>query len=171
MARSAGTAVVGAAIGAFGWTATEYATHRFVLHGPFGKGKGALSHIPLGGLHRAHHRAPMATCVQARIAGHLAIASVAVAASSVLTGALPALGARTAAAVWALGYSCYELNHWNFHHKPARTAWGERQRQRHDRHHFGAPHSNHGVTIGFWDRLLKTEAPPRQAVPASTVAA
>ena len=70
---------LGAVTGAFAWTATEYATHRWVLHGPFGKGR--LKHLPLGRLHRAHHRAPDVTSFVARSAGHVAIAAGAAAAA------------------------------------------------------------------------------------------
>lgn len=164
---------IGAAAGAFAWTATEYATHRWVLHGPFGKGR--LKHVPLGGMHRAHHRDPEATSLPARTAGHLAVAAAAGLASLGMTAALPATLTRSAATAFSLGYSTYEINHWNAHHRPARTRWGQHLRDRHHRHHFGAPGSNLGVTIGFWDRLLGTEAPARNVdtitPPASSEAA
>ena len=148
---------LGAVAGAITWTAAEYATHRWVLHGPFGKGR--LKHLPLGGVHWAHHRAPDATSVAARAAGHVAVAASAAAASIGLSMATSTPLARSAAAAFAAGYSTYEINHWNAHHRPARTQWGERVRERHHRHHFGAPASNLGVTIGFWDQVFGTEAP------------
>lgn len=144
------TGAAAASVGAFVWTGTEYATHRWVLHGRLPQ---------LGRLHRAHHRDPLCTSLPARAAGHVAIAGVAAAASSMLSVLAPALVARSAAMAWALGYSTYEITHWNAHHRQARTPWGERHRARHNRHHFGAPGSNHGVTVAFWDHLLGTEAP------------
>jgi len=144
------------ALGAFTWTVTEYGVHRWVFHGPFGKGK--LKKVPLGGLHRAHHRDPLCTSLGWRAAGHIAAAGAAAAASVGLAAIAPASASRAAAAAWTLGYSSYEINHWNFHHRPARTKVGQRLRERHHQHHFGAPGSNLGVTMTFWDRLLDTEA-------------
>lgn len=148
---------LGAAAGAFVWTATEYSVHRWVLHGPFGTGK--LKKVPIGSMHRAHHRDPEETSLVMRTAGHLSLAAVAGLASVPLSSALPAVAARAMAATWSLGYSSYEINHWNYHHRPARTALGQRLRDRHHQHHFGAPRSNLGVTMTFWDHLLGTEAP------------
>ena len=148
---------LGAVVGAVSWTATEYASHRWVLHGPFGKGR--LKRLPLGGLHRAHHREPLTTSLAARSAGHLAVAGGAAVASVGLGAAVPSILARSACTAFSLGYTMYEINHWNAHHRPARTQWGERLRERHHRHHFGAPASNLGVTISFWDQVFGTEAP------------
>lgn len=152
---------LGAAAGAFAWTATEYASHRWVLHGPFGKGR--LKNLPLGGLHRAHHRSPLATSLPARAAGHLAVAGGAGLAAVGLSAAMPSAVAGSVCAAFSLGYSTYEINHWNAHHRPARTQWGARLRERHHRHHFGAPASNLGVTISFWDQVFGTEAPHEAA--------
>jgi sterol desaturase/sphingolipid hydroxylase (fatty acid hydroxylase superfamily) len=148
---------VGAAAGAVVWTATEYASHRWVLHGPFGKGR--LRHLRLGGPHQAHHRAPLATSLAARAVGHLAVAGTTAVASIGLGTIAPAAFARWASATFSVGYSVYEISHWNLHHRPARTQWGQQLRARHDRHHFGAPASNLGVTNNFWDRVFGTEAP------------
>ena len=159
-------AALGAAFGAFTWTTTEYATHRWVLHGPFGTGR--LKTLPLGGVHRAHHRNPLHTSLAARSAGHLAVAAGSAVGAVVLTSVAPTAAARAAGTTFSLGYSTYEINHWNAHHRPARTQWGQRLRDRHHRHHHGAPGSNLGVTFGFWDRVLGTEAPCQ---PAATAAA
>ena len=149
---------LGAVAGAIAWTATEYATHRWVLHGPFGKGR--LKHLPLGGLHRAHHRAPDATSFAAplrRSCGRRRRRCSSL--DRPEHGSPLLLWPVQRAAAFAAGYSTYEINHWNAHHRPARTQWGERVRERHHRHHFGAPASNLGVTIGFWDQVFGTEAP------------
>lgn len=139
----------GAAAGAASWSLTEYSTHRWVLHGPF-KSR----------LHRAHHRDPMQTCLPARAGGHLAVAGATAATVLGLGALLPAAATvlNSAGAAFALGYSTYEISHWNMHHRAARTRWGQRMRERHDRHHFGAPARNHGVTSPFWDRVFDTEA-------------
>lgn len=151
---------LGAAAGAFAWTAAEYASHRWVLHGPFGKGR--LEHLPLGGLHRAHHRAPEAASLMARTAGHLAAAATAALASVGLSLIASTAVARSATAAFSAGYSTYEISHWNMHHRPARTLMGEQLRVRHNHHHFGDPGSNLGVTTDFWDRVFDTEAPNKE---------
>lgn len=153
---SAAHVLVGLGIGITSWTATEYATHRWLLHGPFGRGH--LERIPIGSLHRAHHRAPLATSLLGRSSAHAVVAGLSAAASFGLGLAMPTLAARVAAATFACGYSTYDIVHWNLHHRSARTAWGERARERHMRHHFGSPKANLGVTMAFWDRLLGTEA-------------
>lgn len=152
---------VGAAVGAVAWTLAEYGSHRWVLHGPFGTGR--LKRLPLGGLHRAHHRDPLHTSLAARTAGHLAVAAGAALGTVALASVAPVAAVRAAGTTFSLGYSTYEINHWNAHHRPARTAWGARLRERHHRHHYGAPGSNLGVTFGFWDRVLGTEAPSADA--------
>lgn len=138
----------GSLIGAVGWTATEYVAHRWMLHGPIGR------------MHRAHHRDPMATNPRARLAGHVAIAAVASAGAALAARARPALriGVTGAAVAWSGGYSIYEVLHWHAHHRPARTAYGHRMRERHMRHHFGAPHANLGVTMSWWDTIAGTNA-------------
>ena len=147
---------IGAVAGGLSWTATEYAAHRWVLHGPFGKGR--LRPLPLGGLHRAHHRDPECTSLAARCAGHLGVAAAAAVAAFGLCAIAPAAAARSAAVAWSAGYSTYEINHWNLHHRPARTRRGQQLRDRHHQHHFGAPASNLGVTMTFWDHIFGTEA-------------
>lgn len=152
-------AILGAGVGVVVWTATEYASHRWILHGPFGKGQnGPLSHVPLGELHRDHHREPLATVLAARLAGHGAIAGVGAAGAVALAAVAPRPFALAAGAAWTAGYSSYEVSHWLAHHRAPRTRQGVRLRRRHFRHHFGAPRSNLGITMSWWDRVLGTEA-------------
>jgi len=150
---------IGVLGGAVAWTASEYAAHRWVLHGPLSK---PSAKVQLGSLHRAHHRDPECTSLVARAAGHIGVAAAAAVVSVGLSSFGSTVGstvvARSAAAAFAGGYSTYEINHWNFHHRAARTARGERLRRRHHQHHFGAPASNLGVTMTFWDHLFGTEA-------------
>ena len=167
--RTLAHTVLGAAVGAATWTATEYATHRWVLHGPFGSGR--LKRVAVGSMHRAHHRDPLRTSLAARTAGHLAIAGVASVGALGLGRLTAAAFARSVAAAWSAGYSTYEITHWNAHHRAARTKWGERLRERHHRHHYGAPAANLGVTIGFWDRVFDTEAAASPAAAPSEAAA
>lgn len=94
----------------------------------------------------------------ARLAGHGAILGLGIAASSLLRRVLPSHVACAAAGAWTAGYATYELSHWAAHHRAPRSAWGIRLRRRHFRHHFGAPKSNLGVTMSWWDDLLGTES-------------
>lgn len=148
---------VGAAVGATTWSATEYAVHRWVLHGPFGRGR--LSKVPIGGLHRQHHADPDHTVGAARLAGHGAMLAVGATAATALSGVLPTVLARSAALTWSSGYSVYDLVHHRLHHRAPSTSFGRRLRQRHFRHHFGAPGTNLGVTTAWLDRVFGTEAP------------
>lgn len=161
----------GAAVGALAWTATEYAAHRWVLHGPFGQGR--LSRIPVGAIHRNHHRDTTHTVPVARIGGHLAIAGVAAGfARFAVTGlrvSNPA-SAIAACAAWSAGYSTYDIVHHRLHHTVPRTAAGIRRRQRHFRHHFGAPKGNLGVTMNWWDRVFDTEVADRKVTVPSAMA-
>ena len=159
--------VAGLAAGAAAWTLTEYATHRWLLHGPFGKSAqrgGLLSRIPIGGIHHNHHRDPNWSVLWGRAAGHVAIAAVGGAGARLALAAAPSLptaGVAAAASAWSAGYSTYDIVHHHLHHRPPRTALGVRMRQRHFRHHFAGARTNLGVTTAVWDRLFGTEAEPR----------
>ena len=148
--------VTGAAVGALAWTATEYSTHRWVLHGPFSNG--TLSRIPIGSLHRTHHAKPEHTVPLARVAANLGVFSAAAIAASAASAAVPAAAAWAGCLSFGAGYSTYDIVHHRLHHRPPTNALGLRMRQRHFRHHFGTPKRNLGVTHGFWDRLANTEA-------------
>jgi len=89
---------------------------------------------------------------------NLGIAGAAATAASVISPAVPTAAAWAGCLSFGAGYSTYDIVHHRLHHRPPTTARGLRMRQRHFRHHFGAPKRNLGVTHGFWDRLAGTEA-------------
>ena len=157
----------GVLAGATAWTFTEYATHRWVLHGPFSGNSshsGWLKQIPLGRVHANHHRDPNWSVLWGRAAGHAAMAMTGAAGARALMMAAPGLptaAVAAAGAAWSAGYSTYDIVHHRLHHRAPRTALGTRMRQRHFRHHFARSRTNLGVTTGVWDRLLGTEADPR----------
>lgn len=157
----------GLAAGVTAWSFTEYATHRWVLHGPFGKharGDGLLSRIPLGGIHHNHHQDPNWSVLWGRAAGHAAIAATGAIGARValaLAPGLPTTAVTAAAAAWSAGYSTYDIVHHRLHHREPTTSLGVQMRQRHFRHHFAGARTNLGVTTGVWDRLLGTEAEVR----------
>jgi len=57
---------------------------------------------------------------------------------------------------WAFGYGLYEWTHAMCHLKPPHNRYQRWVRQHHFEHHFGHPMENHGVTVGWWDRLFGT---------------
>lgn len=157
--RSVPAAVTGVATGAAAWSVTEYTVHRWVLHGPFGKGR--LSKVPIGGIHRHHHGDPDHTVLLGRAAGHAAMAAVGTAAGAALARWLPRAFAFALSMTWSAGYSTYDILHWRAHHRPPTSSFGRRLRQRHFRHHFGAPLGNLGVTMSWWDTAFGTEVAER----------
>ncbi len=165
----------GVAGGAIAWTLTEYAVHRWLLHGPFGQRSergGLVGRIPIGGIHRNHHRDPNWSVVWGRAAGHLAMAATGAAGTRValaIAPRLPTVLTVAAGATWSAGYSTYDIVHHHLHHRAPRTRLGVHMRQRHFRHHFAGARTNLGVTTGIWDRLFGTEADPRPVrLPAAT---
>ena len=145
------------------WTLSEYALHRWAMHGI----RGILSRQ-----HRRHHAQPgnvhwtdtLATLsrvvlIPAAIGG--------LASRFVAGGGLVFLGG------WTAGYVVYEVCHWRSHdHEPVP---GIRRydlwlRRRHLHHHFGHSMANYGLTVDLWDRLFGTlEATGRVQVPRRLV--
>jgi sterol desaturase/sphingolipid hydroxylase (fatty acid hydroxylase superfamily) len=63
-------------------------------------------------------------------------------------------------------YVLYEWVHRREHTHRGFGAWGRYLRRHHFHHHFGNPHSNHGVTTPIWDVVFGTyERPGRIRVP------
>lgn len=167
-----------AALGAVAWSASEYAIHRFVGHGPKrAEPTGVLGRISLRGLayefnreHLAHHTDPTYFAPTSR---KLLAAGVAI--SSVTAALAPIVGARRAGA-FALGftaaYGAYELLHRRIHTHPATGPYGRWARRHHLAHHYRTPRENHGVTSAVWDRVFRTRLPveqlrvPRRSAPA-----
>lgn len=163
--------------GGAAWTASEYAIHRFVGHGPKrARARSILARLtPLGFLsefnaeHMAHHANP----------SYFAPTSHKVVAAAVLVptvaGALaPILGLGRAAS-FALGftavYGAYEVVHRRVHTHPPRGPYGRWVRRHHLTHHHKTPRANHGVTSPVWDKVFGTEqaaeqvSVPRHAAP------
>lgn len=139
----------GLATGVAAWTLTEYAVHRWVMHGP-------QTTNPLTAEHLDHHRHLERTDPLGldRFLAWPATSGVLVAAVAArLTSTPVALAAGTG---FAASYCGYRHLHWCIHHRAPRTSWGRRLRRDHFRHHIGAPRRNHGVTTSLWDRLLGT---------------
>lgn len=83
----------------------------------------------------------------------------------------PVVGASIAMG-WIVGYGGYEYLHARAHLVGPSSRYTRWLRKHHFHHHFGHPRSNHGVSIGLWDRVFGTlDVPavvrvPRRMAPA-----
>jgi hypothetical protein len=162
-------------LGSLAWSASEYAIHRFVGHGP----KRAppttlLGRLTLSGLaaefnreHLAHHTDPSYFAKSSRKA--LAAALVMPAMTAALA---PLLGLRHAAALtlgFGVAYGAYEVVHRRIHTHPPRGRYGRWLRRHHLHHHYKSPRGNHGVTSPLWDLAFGSLRPlERIRVPHKT---
>jgi sterol desaturase/sphingolipid hydroxylase (fatty acid hydroxylase superfamily) len=131
------------ALGAFAWTLTEYAAHRWLYHWGF-----ALTRSG----HEKHHDDPLAHLAlpwfvtpmlflppQLLVASYYGVHGF----SSFLSG-------------WFGGFIAYSFMHHSLHHYKLRYAWFRHLQSQHRIHH-ALPETNYGVTMRFWDRVFGTE--------------
>jgi hypothetical protein len=149
--------------GALTWSATEYALHRFVGHGPRRtRPKRLLVRFTPSGLmaafneehlaHHADHRYFAPTRQKALAAA--TVTGMAAAAGSVLLGPRRGLSFALGLGVTYVGY---ELVHRRMHtHGPIGT-YARRMWRHHLYHHFKSPRMNHGVTSPLWDKVFDTD--------------
>jgi hypothetical protein len=167
-----------AALGALAWSASEYAIHRFVGHGPKRAApSGIFGRVSLRGLayefnreHLAHHTDPTYFAPTSRklLAATVALTSV--------TGLLtPVLGLRRAGSFalgFAAAYGTYEVIHRRTHTHAPTGPYGRWTRRHHMAHHYRTPRANHGVTSPVWDHVWNTHIAdetiriPRRSAPA-----
>lgn len=134
------------------WSALEYASHRFVLHGV----------APFSRWHAEHHRRPAALIYTPTLLSGLLFAGL-VFLPLWWLGDLRRASALTLGVL--LGYVGYALTHHALHHLRRDHGALYRLKCRHARHHLGsAPTVCYGVTSRFWDVLLLTDG-PRHGVP------
>jgi hypothetical protein len=164
-------------LGGLAWTASEYAIHRFVGHGPKRELEGSLlKKLTPAGLaaefnaeHLAHHSDPTYFAATAR---KVRAALVGVP----LVGAVlaPFVGRRRAASFavgFGLVYGGYEVLHRRIHTRPPKGRYGRWARRQHLLHHHKTPRLNHGVTSALWDVVFSTHVPverirvPRHVAP------
>lgn len=137
------------ASGLLGWSAIEYAMHRYVFH-----------HVPpFQRLHAEHHARP-----QARIGTPTALSSALIFGGVFLPTAWLADGWRASALTLGLlaGYLAYSVVHHAVHHWRANSEWLRRRKRWHAMHHHQTARSPslasagccYGVTTSLWDRLL-----------------
>lgn len=139
-----------AALGAFGWTFSEYAMHRWWGHEGRGRNEFSREHL--------HHHADTRYFASAKAKAKAALLLLGV--------VLPVLG-------WALGWSgvalavgyiamylTYEVIHRRIHTHPPAHRYGRWVRRHHYFHHFSGPRFNHGVTTPLWDHVFGTLRDP-----------
>lgn len=166
------------ALGALGWTAAEYALHRWVGHGPKRpRARSVFGRVTPAGLaaefsteHLAHHADP----------GYFAPSTHKAAAAAAVLGmmgpAVSALVGRRSGWSLALGFTAmylgYEVLHRRVHTHPPTNAYGRWRRRHHLQHHHRSPRDNHGVCAPWWDQVFATAVPlrrvkvPRRQAPA-----
>ncbi len=138
-----------AAGGLVGWSALEYALHRYVLHGlqPFSR------------WHGEHHARPTALiCAPTLLSATLIVVLVFLPALA-LGGAWPACALTFGVLT---GYLAYAVTHHAVHHWHGQNAWLMRRKRWHALHHgTRADPGHYGVTTGVWDRVFSTAGPNR----------
>jgi len=153
------------ALGAVSWSASEYAIHRFVGHGPKRTPvRSLLGLLTPAGLaaefnreHLAHHSDPTYFAPTWR-----KLLAAGAAMPVVVSALAPVLGVRRAAsfgAGFATAYGAYEVLHRRIHTHPPRGAYGRWLRRHHLQHHYKSPRKNHGVTSPAWDLVFGTTTP------------
>lgn len=151
-------------LGGAAWSASEYAIHRFIGHGPKRTPKESfLARLTPRGLaaefnreHLAHHADPSYFAPTPR---KLAAAAAVL---PVMAGALtPIVGSRRAVS-FAVGfgvvYGAYELIHRRIHTHAPHSRYARWARHHHLLHHHKTPRENHGVTTPIFDYLFGTKS-------------
>ncbi len=135
------------------WTATEYAVHRWVMHGRRGTN-------PFSAEHLDHHARPYRTFELAfdRNTAWKA-AGVPVVGLPVAAVGGPACG-LAAGLAFSAGYAGYTHTHHVIHHRAPRGSMSRWLRKHHLAHHFATPKRNFGVTHGWWDVVAGTARTP-----------
>lgn len=166
-----------AILGGLAWSASEYAIHRFVGHGPRlvppTTLRERLSPRGLMAAFNAEHVAHHTDTTYFAATRHKAIAAC-VAAPLTFAVVAPFAGVGRAASFTAgfvAVYTGYEVAHRLVHTNAPRTAYGRWMRRHHLSHHHRSPRANHGVTSALWDHVVGTHQPhervkiPRSAAP------
>ena len=140
--------LVALALGALGWSFTEYVLHRFDGHGMKGRTTFSREHL-------AHHADP----------AYFAPWSLKFRLAALVVGGLGAVLATlfgapgfTGAVGFTAGWLGYEWLHRRLHTHGPLNAYGRWARRHHFHHHFNDPKRNHGVTSPVWDWVFGTLA-------------
>ena len=130
--------------GLAGWTAIEYAMHRFVLHGM----------PPFRAWHALHHARPTARIgAPTLLSGSLIVGMV-----FLPLWILESLSLACAFTLGVLaGYLAYAVTHHAVHHGRYGGNWVLRRKRWHAQHHQAGHRRCYGVTSSFWDRVFGTD--------------
>ncbi|MCM2257581.1 MAG: sterol desaturase family protein [Vicinamibacteria bacterium] len=153
------------AAGGVSWTLVEYLAHRYILHGRFPDGTGALrhwAHVKLDGLHAEHHARPWdGDHINGTIRDTVLYMTVLAAASFLAP-------LHTAPVLWAAVMQSYVIEEWVHHGTHFPTVYGLRGPYwRYIVRHHAYHHSPRGTEIAFgltsgaWDAMLGTRVPVR----------
>lgn len=135
-----------AVAGLAGWTAIEYALHRFVLHGM----------QPFRRWHAEHHQRPTALVSTPTVFSAAMIAVLVFLPVWLLAGLWPACAVTLGVVT---GYLAYAITHHATHHWRADSAWLKQRKRWHALHHRATPRPGcYGVTSGFWDHVFGSTA-------------
>lgn len=129
--------------GAFSWTLSEYAFHRWVYHLGFA--------ITREG-HEKHHEDPTAYLAMPWFVTPLLF----IPPQAIISGWLGAPGFSSFLSGWFGGFIAYSFMHHSLHHYKLRYAWFRHLQSEHRIHH-ALPETNFGVTMRFWDKVFRTE--------------
>lgn len=162
-------------LGGLTWSASEYAIHRFIGHGPKrAPAQSLLARLTPRGLaaefnreHLAHHTDPSYFAPTER-----KVLAAAAAMPMMVSAIAPLIGLRNAAwfgAGFTVTYGTYEVLHRRIHTHPPRGPYSRWLRRQHLLHHYKTPRKNHGVTSPVWDHVFGTASPKeRVRVPERT---
>lgn len=140
-----------AAAGFLLWTLVEYGLHRVVFHhrptGPLGRKVHFLAH-------GIHHKDPWdrTRLVFPPLAG----AAIALSLFALLAAALPLGAAMACMAGLLVGYLCYDLGHYAWHHAACRRGLPRFLKRYHLAHHFKDQDSRYGVSQPLWDLVFRS---------------
>jgi dihydroceramide fatty acyl 2-hydroxylase len=156
-----GIVLLGAIVGYFAWTLTEYLGHRFLFHASLPGKIGARLHLLLHGVHHDHPNDPLRLVMPVLLSAPILMAALLVARTVV---GLP--GGFAVMAGYVLGYLGYDLTHYYLHHGAPTSRLGRALRRNHMRHHFREPERGFGVSAPWWDHVFGTAHPDPGTVPA-----
>ena len=138
------------ALGAAGWSLSEYVLHRWVGHDP-------RSQTEFAKEHRAHHAQRFYFAPTAKKMAYVApIMLTAGVAGWFVAGPVGV----TFVTAYATTYAAYETLHRRLHTHGPEGRIGRFLRRHHFAHHFNGAHTNHGVTSPVWDVVFGTLRDP-----------
>jgi sterol desaturase/sphingolipid hydroxylase (fatty acid hydroxylase superfamily) len=135
-------------LGAFSWTLSEYAFHRWVYHLGF--------RVTREG-HEKHHEDPTAYIAMPFFITPLLFLPP----QLIVSWWFGVHGFSAYLSGWFAGFIGYSFMHHSLHHYKVKFAWFRHLQSEHRIHH-ALPETNFGVTMRFWDKVFGTEFTKQQ---------